>query len=268
MLLTRHVRRAAVLGGVAALAAGLVVTPGGTRADQRLVSDTHPTNAGKVFRWGVSQWHDGFVERLGKPWVVNRPKHVDDQHGMLTLNGLADGKDVTATLTGHAHRYGRWETRVRAHQDGTGAAPFQVVAERIPVGPHAYHCGAQNIQLAGYRLGTRTAHLAIRTLPSTQFTAGLRRDLGPGRFHTYAVEVTPTHVSWFVDTRVIRTERNKDALSGARYTVRYRLVGDQGARTNPGRMQMDWVRYYTLDRPNARSIKAPAAHRGTYKAAC
>jgi hypothetical protein len=33
-------------------------------------------------------------------------------------------------------------------------------------------------------------------------------------------------------------------------------------------MQMDWVRYYTLDRPNAKSIKAPAAHRGTFKAAC
>ena len=28
---------------------------------------------------------------------------------------------------------------------------------------------------------------------------------------------------------------------------------------NQGRMQMDWVRYYTLARPDAQSIKAPQA---------
>jgi hypothetical protein len=265
MLLIRHFRRAAILTAVAALSATMFAA--GAQDGHRLVSSTRPTNAGKVFRWGLSQWHDGFVQRLGKPWVVNRPKQVDDQHGMLTLKGMTDGKDVTATLTGHAHRYGRWETRVRANQEDTGGAPFRVVAELIPVGANAYHCGAQNIQLAGYRLGTSRAHMAVRTLPNTQFTTSKLRDLGPGQFHTYAVEVTPTHISWFVDTRVIMTERNKDALSGAKYTFRYRLVGD-GAQTNWGRMQMDWVRYYTLDRPNAKSIKAPAAHRGTFKAAC
>ena len=37
---------------------------------------------------------------------------------------------------------------------------------------------------------------------------------------------------------------------------------------NPGRMQMDWVRYYSLARPAAQSIEAPAATEGTYAAAC
>jgi hypothetical protein len=37
---------------------------------------------------------------------------------------------------------------------------------------------------------------------------------------------------------------------------------------NPGRMQMDWVRYYTLERRNARSISAPQLTRGTYAGAC
>jgi hypothetical protein len=33
-------------------------------------------------------------------------------------------------------------------------------------------------------------------------------------------------------------------------------------------MQMDWVRYYTLARPNARSIVAPQASVTTYADAC
>ena len=34
-----------------------------------------------------------------------------------------------------------------------------------------------------------------------------------------------------------------------------------GTKMIPGRMQMDWVRYYTLDRPNAKPITATPAHR-------
>jgi hypothetical protein len=37
---------------------------------------------------------------------------------------------------------------------------------------------------------------------------------------------------------------------------------------NPGRMQMDWARYYSLARQNARSVEAPQAEVGTYAGAC
>ena len=50
--------------------------------------------------------------------------------------------------------------------------------------------------------------------------------------------------------------------------MRFRLAAVKGAEMNPGRMQMDWLRYYTLDRPNAKSIDAPQARRGTYAGAC
>jgi hypothetical protein len=33
-------------------------------------------------------------------------------------------------------------------------------------------------------------------------------------------------------------------------------------------MQMDWVRYYTLARANAKSIEAPQATLGSYDGAC
>jgi hypothetical protein len=52
------------------------------------------------------------------------------------------------------------------------------------------------------------------------------------------------------------------------YKLRFRLAAVPGARMNPGRMQMDWVRYYTMARKNAQSIAAPGAHLGTYADAC
>lgn len=267
MLSSRPLRRAALLTGVAALAA-LLATPATTpsaQVDTRLVASS-PTNAGKVYRWGLSQWHDGFTEPLTSAWKVNRPSLVRNQHGMLTINGPVDGGNVSATLTGHARRYGRWETRVRAEQYTSGHTPYHVVAELIPAGD--YHCGAKNIVLASYKLGTGRAHMYIRNLPNVQFADAKRLNLGPGQFHTYAVEVTKRHISWFVDAHVVMTERRAAARSGALFSVRFRLVGKKGARMNAGRMQMDWIRYYTLDRPNAKSIDAPRATRGTYADAC
>ena len=268
MPFTRHLRRAAVLTAVAALALPLAATVStAPRGDQKLVSESGPTNAGKVYRWGDSQWHDDFIGPVKRMWRENRPRQINNQHGMLTINGTAAGGDVVATLTGHNRRYGRWETRVRAEQYSSRHTPYRVIAELVPT-QGGYHCGARNIVLESYKLGTSRAQMAIRTRPDNQFTYGKRLNLRPGPFHTYAVEVTKSHVSWFVDAHVVMTERRPAALSGAMYAMRFRLDAVKGARMNPGRMQMDWMRYYTLARKNAHSIKAPAATRRTYRSSC
>ena len=41
-----------------------------------------------------------------------------------------------------------------------------------------------------------------------------------------------------------------------------------GERMNQSRMQMDWLRYHTLRKPNTKSIKAPRMRRSTYAGAC
>jgi hypothetical protein len=225
----------------------------------------YPTNAGKIFRWGNAQWADDFVGPVKRSWHQNRPRLIRNQHGMLTINGTAHSGTVAATLRGHGRTVGRWEARVRAEQYSGAHTAYKVVWELVPIG--AYHCGARSIQLADYRLGRHRAHVGVHN-GRAYFAAAKRLDLSAGPFHTYAVEVTRRHVAWFVDTHVIRTERRPAALSGATFKVRFRLVATPGARMNPGRMQMDWVRYYTLDRPNARSIDAPAMRRLTYHRAC
>jgi hypothetical protein len=271
---TRLRRPAAGLLGTVLVAATLTVATAHDSADlsapfadAQLVAQRGPTNAGKVFRWGNAQWADDFVGPVKGMWRENKPRQIRNQHGMLTINGTAAGGDVTATVTGHARQYGRWETRVRAEQLSNGHTPYRVVAELIPTSG-GHHCGARSIVLGSYQLGSHRARTAVRTLPNNQFTASKRLDLRPGPFHTYAVEVTKSHISWFVDTHVLRTERRPEALSGATYAVRFRLAAPNGARMNPGRMQMDWVRYYTMARKNARSISAPQMTRGTYAGAC
>ena len=253
---------------VAALVTGLVAGPATARtADGTAASTTYPTNAAKIFRWGDAQWFDDFVSPVKPMWAVDQPGLVRDQHGMLTLNATGTSGTVSARLTGHDRRYGRWEARVRAEQYTADGTPYHVVWELVPTS--GYRCGARSIVLADYALGTSTTNMYLRTAPSTEFRAsrsGLT--LGPGPFHTYAVEVAPDHVSWFVDTRVVMTERRPGARTGATYAARFRLVGTPGAVMNPGRMQMDWVRYYSLARANARSIEAPQADLGTYAGAC
>jgi len=226
-----------------------------------------PTNAAKIFRWGDSLWHDGFIGPINnKLWSVNHPSLVANRYGMLTLMGTADSGTVSARVTDHGARFGRWEARVRTSHAGTGGTPYRVVWELVPT--HRYHCGARTIGLADYTFGAGRAHMYLRNLPNRQYTYSKRLDLSPGPFHTYAVEVTRHHISWFVDTHVLMTERREAARTGASYNVRFRLVGAEGATMRPVWMQMDWVRYYTLERKNARSIDAPQAHAGTYADAC
>ncbi len=272
----RFVRFLMVAGVVSALAVGtLQVSPETpTRAsaadDLRTASSwvpPNPTNAGKIFRWGNKQWGDEFKTALQPSWRASRPRMVRNQHGMLTLDAPETSVNVIATLLGHNRRYGRWEARVRGRQYGTSATPYKLVWELVPR-TGGYRCGARGIVLGQYTLGTNRAEMHVRNLPDVDFTASRTTPLADNEFHTFAVEVTPDHVSWFVDTRVVMTERRPAALSGADYAVRFKLVGTPGARMNRGRMQMDWVRYYTLARPNARSIEAPPARLTTYADAC
>jgi hypothetical protein len=66
----------------------------------------------------------------------------------------------------------------------------------------------------------------------------------------------------------VHTERRTDALSNVRFKPRFRMQAVEGASMRPTWMQMDWVRYYTLDRPNVLPIEAPEMTMGTYTDAC
>lgn len=236
------------------------------RAALDLVAESRPTNAAKIFQWGLSAWEDEFIEPLSRNWRTSHRRLVRNQNGMLTLDSTRRSGSVWATVPGHARRYGRWEARVRSEQNGRGGEKYRVMWELIPAGDYA--CGSKNIEISTYEVGDRRARMRIRTPEGTSFSSSRRRDLGDNVWHTYAVEVTRKRISWFVDTRVVRTERRAAALTGTRFQLRFRLDSVRRKRMNPTRMQMDWVRYYSLERSNAKSVKAPSTRRGSYNPDC
>jgi len=227
----------------------------------------HPTNAGKVFLWGLEDWREEFeVGSLGSNWHSDKRHLASHQNGMLTIEMKEDTGSINVWPDDQSASYGRWESRVRAVELSTDASKYRFTWELIPTGD--YRCGANSIVLASYQPGDERVGGAVRTLGDHEFTFSRKRDLRSRAWHSYAVEVTPTHISWFVDTRVIRTERRPAALSGVTLRPRFRIEGVEGEKMNPSRMQMDWVRYYTLKRTNAQSIEAPQMRRGTYADAC
>lgn len=256
-------RRITALGGALALALTLTSTPG--NADH--ANPPGPVNAQTTFDWGKPQWQDDFVGPRKSIWRVAGNGNVQTQHGMLTLNTGTSG-DTMATLKGTGHEVGRWEIRLRSRRYSTDHTNYRVKTELIPHRNLAQNCGARNIALEGYRLGGNRAHHYIRNLPDRSYNAITGMNLGNDLWHTFAVEVTKSHISWFVDAHVITTERRSEALSGVPFTVRFTMAAEPGAQMNQSRMQMDWLRYFTLDRQNSKSIKAPQAKERTYRDAC
>ncbi len=259
----------AATGVAVVLALGLLpssaAAPAGLRRDH--VAVPGPTNAQTSYNWGKPQWQDDFVGPLKSIWKVKGRGVVQNQVGMLTLN-TTSRRSVSATLTGHAHRVGRWEIRLRQRRYSTAHENFSVVTELIPAGNRRQNCGARNISLETFRLGSNTAKFYVRNRPDVQFTARRRLNLGTDRWHTFAVEVTPKRISWIVDSHVVAQERRDAALSGALFTVRFKMLAVPGARMNPSRMQMDWLRYFTLERKNRPALVGPRATKGTYGKAC
>ena len=227
-----------------------------------------PVNAQSTFLWGRPLWQDDFESsRMPSFYRVEGPGLVRNQVGMLTLNTTTSGT-VSATRDRAGHTQGRWEIRLRSRRYSTDAANYRVRTELVPSGDQDQHCGARDIALQGYRIGGRRAHLWIRNLPDREFTASKPMNLADDRWHTFGVEVTDTRVSWFVDAHVVRTERRPEALSGVPLTVRFTMLAEPGQRMNKSRMQMDWLRYFTLDRANAKPIDAPQTTAGSYADAC
>jgi hypothetical protein len=228
----------------------------------------HPTNAAKVFRWGREAWRQEFESGpFSSHWKSNHRRAIGQQKGMLTIQAGRHSGTVRVWPDNHAARTGRWEARVRAYERSGSGTRYRFTWELVPA-HSGDRCGANAVVLASYTPGDRRVHGHVRTLPDNSFGFSRARDLRNRAWHTYAVEITKRHISWFVDTKVMRTETRPAALSGVRYRPQLVMQAKRHATMRPSWMQADWVRYYTLERPNARSIRAPKMERHTYRGGC
>ena len=266
-------RRAAVLVG--ALLASLlspVLTSATAQADHA-GPEPGPNHARNTYGW----WNKRIVSRedfetpytgqMGPQWQASGPGQVWHQNGMLTLNATSEGS-LSATLAGPGAEVGRWETRLRSRQYGHGNGRYRVLAELVPAAGAEENCGARNIAMTSYTPNGKAATVYARTLPNTAYKGSHPMDLGRDQWHTYAVEVTRERISWFIDAHVVFTENRDDLLSGVPLTVRFTMEAKPDRVMNISRMQMDWVRHWSLEAPNTLPVDAPPTRVGVYNQAC
>lgn len=229
----------------------------------------HPTNAAKVFKWGREKWRDEFEEPpFPTRWTFTGTGSIGQTNGMFTITPTTTTAQLIVWPAGRSARKGRWEARVRAveKRNATGER-FRFNWELAP--SDGSNCEASKIILASYKVDDTYVTGAVRTLPNNEFQFKRKRDLQRFAWHTYAVEVTKKHIAWFVDRKVMRRERRPEALAGTAFRPQFVLTGVPGATMRESYMQMDWVRFYTLKRKNAKPIKqAPPMLKTTYAGGC
>jgi len=270
----------------------------------------HITGAAGVYKWGNAVWREeyepagaehmtnpntgvpltgpGGYEGLNGPpynptpmtaafknqWNVNHWSAIGWRYGMLALTGRTDGSEVTMTRKGGA-QYGRWESKMFFNPTRKSTNSWRAILELVPVKSSQYHCGAQTITYMDFSMATLKSSFQINTLPKNSFKHSIALSAHTlSGYHAFAVEVSPTHISWFVDDRVVMTEKRKAALSHPVLTIRIRFMGTNdrdfpvAADATPN-LQFDWNRYFSLKRPNARSINGvPRCARETNPNAC
>jgi hypothetical protein len=253
----------------AAVAALALIAPFTPSAEaQTPIPKTGKSFAAYNYHWYPLKWKYTFENRQFPP-AWHKVGHGDLGQGFGMLRMTSAGNDsVSALLTGHAARTGRWELRFRTRRlkHSTGAN-YTALIRLVPARAKK-HCGAQDIDFGIVHPGTNRIGYAIHTLPNRQFTYSVPGTLRDDYWHTYGIEVTPKRISWFVDGKVRATERRSAALSHILLAPELTLQAQPGQRMHQTLMNVDTYRYFTLKHPDSKSIKAPQPYAGTYRGAC
>lgn len=224
--------------------------------------------------WGAPSWSDEFSgSTLNPAWGVydspghagnglRRPSQVSVADGVMTQTGTADTVSAGMMLQGNDARDGRWEVRARAEQDtaSTGRA-YHVVVALIPVGV-PYNLGERDVDFLEGDIGEGVAAFFLHHPPNKQDYAIIPLDLTS--WHTFAIEITQQHVTWFVDGRPVVTDRRQQAIPTTLLGLNIQLDANESTGMRAGRLQVDWARYYPLPGGNVEAPAAPAPSTGDY----
>ena len=249
-----------------ALAATCLVT-GLLAAPAAHAEDPGPIHAGNTFGWYPTAERYEF-ERWGEPkpltheWQTHG--HSTEQGGQLTMTAY-NGHSTTVTLRGAGHRKGRWELRMHGYDLRDAANHYRLTSSLIPASASERRCGPE-MTFADITLPKSRAGFSLRpgdgSVYSTSTASRGESFGGREHWHTFAVEVTGKRISWFVDAHVIATQARPAAMAHVPFTVQLRLESTRDAGKGAmSRMQLDWLRYWTLRKPDSRSVAAPALHR-------
>lgn len=200
------------------------------------------------YDWNPLQWKFTYTEAsFPSAWHHSGAGRLGQKNGMLVLRN-ASSRTASATLSGHPDENGRWELRLTSMRGARAYSNYQVVVELIPARPKAGYCGDRDIRFGAYRTGEPRTTLTIHGRPDYLAKQSIAVNHDDWYWHTYGVQVTANHITWYVDGNPIVTDRNDAALSGIDYTVRLSLIPRAGRRMNPTRLLVDTIRHFGMDR--------------------
>lgn len=248
----RRFRAGIATAAAALVAAGLspFISPlGGANAATTASSTYGWGGATEVWDWERGEstvgWRD-FVDGTGRVGIYYGQLGLDS--GPASYNATATG-DVVTWLDGNAHSRGRWEFRMKSKQWATATA-YQVRLELVPAGTLPSSCGTTAVTLAswnGYTSSTST-QLGVRNGASTWTRTPLALSQA-NVFHTYAVEIKDTAMTWFVDGKAVGSLTSAQAPGAFTTTPlvpRLVLDGTAGKAMTHTRATTDWDRYFSL----------------------
>ena len=157
--------------------------------------------------------------------------------------GPGDFGSTYVTVQRASQKYGRWELRMRSKVLEAGQGDYRMVAQLVPAADPddcSRTITVARVDQDGTRLtiganAGRTAWRASRAI----------RSLGTSS-PAFAVEVTPTHVTWLMDGTVIGVVRSRSVSSDRAMTLRVGLVGTGETEMNHTTLFHDWVRSFPL----------------------
>ena len=196
---------------------------------------------------------------------LRRPAAISVQDGHLRITGDTNIVSGGMMSQGHDYNRGRWAVRMRLNHSGPGS-PYHAVAALIPAGV-PYYEGARDLDFAEGDVGSGTiyAFLHYRT------PAGNKQDYSPAyldltQWHEYVLEVTDTHMTWFVDGVAIFTDLNRLAIpSGYGLEMNLQLDAYSPSGKALTYMDVDYIRYYPIPPGGTPTTPAPPPLVGDYR---
>ncbi len=185
----------------------------------------------------------------------------------LRHGGVGDLGTTTATLRGNSQAQGRWEFRLQGHHWETGPRPYRFLLELVPPGAPVVTCSPRSIVVADFTLGSPGMRLGVRSVDADSVWRRTLSDvaLAESPFNV-AVELTRSHITWFVDSRPVATLKSPKARLGTRLVPRLSLIGEQ-QEMNGAQVDSDWQRSWSLDH-GQQVTSGPAPTRSAYSPSC
>ena len=244
-------------------------------ADAAPTTVTFPRSGGtplasQRYKWGPTTWDFAWVDgesltdppyrgrKLKGRWIdasdgSGRASHYNGGMALSTnvseWPGDGDHGTTSVTLRGNAQTYGRWEFRRRIDVFEDAGPDYKVKIDLVPEKAKHDRCGANTVNVAEVTYDATKVKIGVKSQRAKKSWQGNRRipRLSDGP-HTFGIELTRSHITWFLDGRSLATVKNKKAVPGVPLTPRLSLVGKKQEEMRRTRVLYDWQRAWQLNK--------------------